>query len=107
MSVVFGLSIYMATGNNSTFGNENDLQGLLFGGWRGGENSNKKVHLWVIVEKMEICSYLHVGKINISQDVSYRLDNFKCLYSSWYEILLELREEGEWLGHVQCDMRHV
>jgi len=45
MSVVFGLSIYMATGNNSTFGNENDLQGLLFGGWRGGENSNKKVHL--------------------------------------------------------------
>ena len=38
-----------------------------------------------------------------SQGVSYRLYNFKCLYSSWCEILLELRKEGEWLGHVQCD----
>jgi hypothetical protein len=28
----------------------------------GGENSNKKISLWVIAEKMEICSYLHVGK---------------------------------------------
>jgi hypothetical protein len=41
MSVVFGLSMFMATGNNSTVGNENDLVALLFGGWRGGENSNK------------------------------------------------------------------
>ena len=43
MSVVSGLSICMARGINSAVGNENDLLGLLFGGWVGGENSNKKV----------------------------------------------------------------
>ena len=36
MSVVSGLSICMARGNNSTVGNENDLLGLLFVGWEGG-----------------------------------------------------------------------
>jgi len=35
MSVVFGLSMCMARGNKCTFGNENDLQGLLFGGQEG------------------------------------------------------------------------
>jgi len=44
MSVLFCLSIYMARGNNFTVGNENDLLGLLFGGWEGGD-SNKKVGL--------------------------------------------------------------
>jgi hypothetical protein len=67
------------------------------------ENSKKNVVLWAVAEKMDMCSYLCVGKINISQDVSYSLDNFKCLYSTWYQILLELRKEGEWLCHVQCD----
>jgi hypothetical protein len=52
--------------------------------------------------------FLSASKKNYySQDVSYRLDEFKCLYSSGYEMLLELRKEGEWPGHVQCDMRHV
>jgi len=36
MSVVFGLSICMARGNNCTVGNENDLFGLFFGGWGVG-----------------------------------------------------------------------
>ena len=35
MSVVFGLSIYTATGNSCTVGNENVLVGFFFG---GGEN---------------------------------------------------------------------
>jgi hypothetical protein len=37
MSVISGLSICTARGNNCTFGNENDLRGLLFGGGGGGE----------------------------------------------------------------------
>jgi hypothetical protein len=37
MSVVFGLSICMARGNNCTVGNENDLPVLLFGGWGVGK----------------------------------------------------------------------
>jgi len=41
-------------------------------------------------------------KNSYSQHILYRLDDFKCLYSSSYEILLELREEGEGLCHVQC-----
>jgi len=32
MSVVFGLSIYTATANSSTFGNENVLLGFFVGG---------------------------------------------------------------------------
>jgi hypothetical protein len=43
MLVVFDLSMCMARGNNRTVGNENDLLGLLFGGWEG--DSNKKVGL--------------------------------------------------------------
>ena len=41
MSVVFGLSICMARCNNSNVGNENDILGLLFGGWGCGEYSKK------------------------------------------------------------------
>jgi hypothetical protein len=29
-----------------------------------------------------------------SQDILYRLDDFKCFYSTWYDILLELRKGG-------------
>jgi hypothetical protein len=43
MSVIFVLSVCIARGNNFTVGNESDLLGLLFGGWVGGENSNKKL----------------------------------------------------------------
>jgi hypothetical protein len=35
MSTVSGLSICMARGNNCTVGNENNLLGLLVGGWGG------------------------------------------------------------------------
>jgi len=46
MSVVFGLSIYTATANSCTFGNENVLLEFFWGGGRGGGgNSNKKVGL--------------------------------------------------------------
>ena len=41
-------------------------------------------------------------KNSYSQGILYRLDDFKCLYIGLYEILLELRVEDEWLGHVQC-----
>ena len=43
MSVVFGLSIYTATANSCTFGNENVL-GFFWEGVGGGD-SNKKVVL--------------------------------------------------------------
>ena len=36
----------------------------------GGENSNKKVGLLVIAEKMKTCSYHHVGKNRYTHDVS-------------------------------------
>jgi hypothetical protein len=52
-----------------------------FLGVPGGEENSKNVGLRVIAEEMEMCSYFHVGKIN-SQDASYRLDDFKCLYST-------------------------
>jgi hypothetical protein len=61
ISVVFGLSICTATTNTSTVGNENLLLGFFLMGkcvW----NSNKQEGLWVIAEKMKICSYLHVWK---------------------------------------------
>jgi len=45
MSIVSGLSICMARGNNCTVGNENDLLGLLVGVLGGGEYSDKKVGL--------------------------------------------------------------
>jgi len=45
MLVVLYLSMCMTGGNNCTVGNENDLLGLLFRGWVGGETSNKKAGL--------------------------------------------------------------
>jgi len=47
MSVVFGLSIYTATANSWTVGNENVLLGF-FLGQRFGGDSNQKVVLQVI-----------------------------------------------------------
>jgi hypothetical protein len=44
MSVVFGLSICMARGNN-LIGNENDLLGCFLGVVGGGEHSNNEVGL--------------------------------------------------------------
>ena len=55
MSVVFGFSICTAIINNSTVWNENILLGIIFGGWGGGENSNKKVGLQVNAQKLKIC----------------------------------------------------
>jgi len=60
MSAVFGLSIYTATANSCTAGNENVLFGIFFVGpgvrrW----NFYKNVVLEVIGEKLKIC-YLHV-----------------------------------------------
>jgi len=57
-SSVFGLSIYTATAN-TTVGNENVLVGFFFLR-EGVGNILKKVGLQVILEKMKICSYLHV-----------------------------------------------
>ena len=64
MSVVFGLSIYMVTANSCTVGNENVL--FFLGGW----DSNKKVCVRVIAERMKICSYLHLRNNPYPQDVS-------------------------------------
>ena len=47
---------------------------------------------------MEICSYLHTGKILIHRAFCTGWT----ISSNLYEILLELREEGEGLCHVQC-----
>ena len=74
MSVVFVLSICTATANGSTVGNENVVLGLFLEEDGGGVNSNKKVGLRVIAEKMKICSYLLVGKNPYSHDVSSKLD---------------------------------
>ena len=70
MSVVFVLSVCTATANSSTVWNENVVLGLFLGEDGGGVNSNKKVGLRVIAEKMKICSYLLVGKNPYSHDVS-------------------------------------
>jgi len=72
ISVVFGLSICTATTNTSTVGNGNMLLGFcvcvcVCG---GGLNSNKKVGLRVIAEKLKICSFLHVEENPYPQDVS-------------------------------------
>jgi len=64
MSVVFGLSIYTATANSFTVGNENVLLGFLCG------DSNPKVVLRVIAEKMKIFTYLHVRNNPYTQDES-------------------------------------
>jgi hypothetical protein len=45
MSVVSGLSICMAMGNNCTIGNENDLLGLIFGGGAVGKIL-KRILVW-------------------------------------------------------------
>ena len=65
MSVVFGLSIYTATANSCTVGNENVLLGFFV--WR---DSSQKVVLRVIAEKMKISTYLHVRNSPYTQDVS-------------------------------------
>jgi len=69
MSVVFGLSIYTATANSCTVGNENVLLGFFVSGWSGGD-SNAKLVLRVIAEKMKICTYLHVRNNPYMQEVS-------------------------------------
>ena len=69
MSVVFGLSIYTATANSCTVGNENVLLGFFLGGGWGGD-SNKKLVLRVIAGNMKICTYLHVRNNPYRQDVS-------------------------------------
>ena len=62
MSVVFGLSICTATTKNSTVGIGNFLLGINFS-WAGGGrglmgsgNTNEKVGLRVIANKLKICS---------------------------------------------------
>ena len=54
---LFGLSIYTATANSCTVGNENVLLGFFWGGGWGGD-SNKKVVLRVIAGNMKMCTYL-------------------------------------------------
>jgi hypothetical protein len=66
--IVFGLSIYTATANGCTVGNENVLLGFFCGG--GGLDFSKIVFVRVIAEKMKICSYLLVGNNSYLQDVS-------------------------------------
>ena len=62
---MFGLSIYTATANSCTVGNENVLLGFF---WEG--DSNHKVVLQVIAEKVKICTYLQVRNNPYMQDVS-------------------------------------
>jgi hypothetical protein len=50
-SVVFGLSIYTATANSCTVGNENGLLGFFLE--VGGGGFNQRVGLRVIVEKIK------------------------------------------------------
>jgi len=71
MSIVFGgISIYTATANSCSVGNENVVLGLFWGEDRGGEISNKKLRLRVIAEKMKICSYVHFGQNSYLHDIS-------------------------------------
>jgi len=65
MSVVFGLSLYTATGNSCTLGDENVLVGIFC----GGRDSNQKVVLQVFAERMEICTCLHVRNNTYPPDV--------------------------------------
>ena len=64
MSVVFGLSIYTATANSYTVGNENVLLGFFVG------DSDQNVVLRVIAQKMKIRTYLHVRNNPYMQDLS-------------------------------------
>jgi len=67
MSFIFGLLICTASAKNCSVGNGILLLEFFFF-WRG--DSNNKVGLQVIAEKMKICSYIHVGKCPYPQDVS-------------------------------------
>jgi len=81
MLVVFDLSMCMARGNICTVGNENDLLGLLLGGSGVGK---------LLIRRQDLSNCRGDGnmflppyrKSSYSQVVLYRLDNFKCLYSS-------------------------
>ena len=66
-----------ATANSWTVMNENVLLGFF---WEGGD-SNKKVVLGVIAEKMKMCTYLHVRNNPYPLDVSYSLDQFQVMCS--------------------------
>ena len=69
MSVV--LFICTASEKNCTVGNGNVLlEFFLVGGGGVVGNSDSKVGLHVIAEKMKICSYFHVGKCSYPWDVS-------------------------------------
>jgi len=71
MSIVFGLSLYIytATANSCAVGNKNVLVGFFGGRWGGGD-SNNKIVLRVIPEKMKICTYLHVRNNPYPEDMS-------------------------------------
>jgi hypothetical protein len=45
-------------------------------------------------------------KTSYTQDVSYRLDDFKCLYSMSLELTKERRKVNGWVIYNACDMRH-
>jgi hypothetical protein len=64
-SFIFVLSISTSSAKNCSVGNGNVLLDFF-----GGGDSNIKVGLQVIVEKMKICSYLRVGKCPYPWDVS-------------------------------------
>jgi len=86
--VVFDLSMCMARGNNCTFGDESYLLELLFGACGVGK---------LLIRKQDLSTCRGDGNMFISpcrnnsysQGILYRLYDFKCLYSSLYEILLE------------------
>jgi hypothetical protein len=69
MSVIFSLSICTASAQNCIVGTGNALQDLFLWG-RGGWNCNDKVGQQVTAEKMNIISYLHVGKCPYTRDIS-------------------------------------
>jgi hypothetical protein len=68
MFVIFGFSICTASAKNCSVGNGNVLPEFFLEG-KGGD-SNNKLGLQVIAEKMKICSYIHIGKCPYPQDVS-------------------------------------
>ena len=69
MPFVVRLSIYTATGNSCTLGNENVLVRFSWGGGERRLNFNKNVVLQVIAENLKIY-YLHVRNNPYPQDVS-------------------------------------
>jgi hypothetical protein len=70
MPVVFVMSVFMVSCNSSTVWNENGWVGFLFLVGVGGSVCSRWVGLHVIVEKMKIYCYIHVGKIPYQQDIS-------------------------------------